>query len=293
MTEVTSKSGIALGTFDGIHKGHKAVLNAVLEDKTLTPVCLAFGTPAAYYKHHSGLLMQPEVKREKLYEMGFKQVNFLEFHQCRDMSAVDFLDMLRTEYSAATLSCGFNYRFGKNASGDVALLNEYCKKYDMTLKVCEPITDGDEVVSSSLIRNLIAKGELTHANTLLGRALEFKSKVIDGAHRGRLMGFPTINQPLPADFVVPKFGVYATSLTIEGKKYLGITNIGVHPTFPLLDPISETHILNYKGDLYGKEITLHLLSFVRDERKFKDINELRSAIDQDRKTVTEGEYKWF
>ena len=290
---MTAKSGIALGTFDGIHKGHKTVLDAVLGDKSLTPVCLAFGTPTAYYKHHSGLLMQPAVKREKLYEMGFSKVDYLEFRQCRDMSAVEFLDMLRTKYSAAALSCGFNYRFGKNASGDVELLKEYCRKHGMSLRVSDPVTDGGEVVSSSLIRNLIAKGELSRANALLGKPLEFRSKVIDGAHRGRLMGFPTINQPLPEGFVVPKFGVYATSLVIEGKKYLGITNVGVHPTFPLTDPISETHILNYKGDLYGKEITLHLLSFVRDERKFKDINELRSAIEQDRQTITKGEYKWF
>lgn len=290
---MTAKSGIALGTFDGIHKGHKAVLDAVLDDTSLTPVCLAFGTPTAYYKHHSGLLMQPEVKREKLYEMGFKKVDFLEFRQCRDMSAVEFLDMLREKYSAASLSCGFNYRFGKNASGDVNFLREYCDSHGISLNVAEPVTDGEEVVSSTLIRDLVAKGELSRANGLLGKALEFSSKVIDGAHRGRLMGFPTINQPLPDGFVVPKFGVYATSLTVEGKKYLGITNIGVHPTFPLPHPISETHILNYKGNLYGKEITLHLLSFVREERRFKDINELRSAIEQDRKTITKGEYKWF
>ncbi len=290
---MTAKSGIALGTFDGVHEGHKSVLNAVLQNGAEEPVCLAFGTPTAYYKHHSGLLMQPEVKREKLYEMGFKKVDYLEFRECRDMTALEFLDMLRLKYSAATLSCGFNYRFGKNAAGDVKLLEEYCKEHNMKLKVSEPITDGGEIVSSTLIRNLIAKGELSRANKLLGKALEFRAKVIDGAHRGRLMGFPTINQPLPESFVVPKFGVYATSLSIDGKKYLGITNIGVHPTFPLPYPISETHILNYKGNLYGREITLHLLSFVREERKFKDINELQSAIEQDRRTITKGEYRWF
>ncbi len=290
---MTEKSGIALGTFDGIHKGHKTVLNAVLEDKSLKPVCLAFGTPTAYYKHHSGLLMQPEVKREKLYELGFRQVDYLEFRQCRDMSAEDFLDMLRVKYSAAALSCGFNYRFGKNAAGDVELLKKYCDTHGIVLKVSDPVTENGEVISSTLIRNLIAKGELSRANALLDRPLEFRAKVIDGAHRGRLMGFPTINQPLPESFVVPKFGVYATSLMIEGKKYLGITNIGVHPTFPLPDPISETHILNFKGNLYGKEVTLHLLGFVREERRFHDINELRFAIEQDRNTIKKGEYKWF
>lgn len=293
MKRVTAKSGIALGTFDGIHEGHKSVLNAVLGAQEETPVCLAFGTPTAYYKHHSGLLMQPEVKREKLYEMGFKRVDFLEFKACRDMSPTEFLDMLRTKYSAATLSCGFNYRFGKNAAGDVKLLEEYCKEHDIKLKVSEPITDDGEIVSSTLIRNLIAKGELSRANKLLGKPLEFKAKVVDGAHRGRLMGFPTINQPLPDGFVVPKFGVYATRLTVEGKKYLGITNIGVHPTFPLPNPISETHILNYKGNLYGREIALHLLGFVREERKFKDINELTAAIEKDRKAIVKGENKWF
>ncbi len=292
MKRVT-KSGIALGTFDGIHEGHKSVLNAVLQNSAEEPVCLAFGTPTAYYKHHSGLLMQPEVKREKLYELGFKRVDFLEFKSCRDMSPRDFLDMLRLEYSAATLSCGFNYRFGKNAAGDVKLLEDYCKEYNMKLTVAKAITDSGEVVSSTLIRNLIAKGELSRANRLLGKALEFRSKVIDGAHRGRVMGFPTINQPLPEGFVVPKFGVYATSVKIDGKKYLGITNIGVHPTFPLPDPISETHILNFNGNLYGKEIAVHLLGFVREERKFKDINELTAAIEHDRKTITKGNYRWF
>lgn len=293
MKRVTAKSGIALGTFDGIHAGHKSVLNAVLTEREEEPVCLAFGTPTAYYKHHSGLLMQPEVKREKLYEMGFKRVDYLDFKTCRDMQAVEFLDMLREKYSAATLSCGFNYRFGKNAAGDVKLLEDYCREYNMKLKVSGPVTDRGEVVSSTLIRNLIAGGELSRANRLLGKPLEFREEVVHGAHRGRLMGFPTVNQPLPEGFVAPKFGVYATSLIIDGKEYLGITNIGVHPTFRLSHPISETHILGFKGNLYGKEINLKLLSFVREERKFKDIKELTAAIEQDRKTITKGEYRWF
>ncbi len=287
-----TKNGIALGTFDGIHIGHQNVLNAVLENSEEEPVCVAFGTPTAYYKYHSGLLMQPEVKYKKLLDMGFKKVEFLDFKSCRDMSPIAFLDMLRTKYSAKTLSCGFNYRFGKGAAGDVTFLKEYCQKHSIQLKVSEPVTDGDRVVSSTLIRNLIAKGELSGANRLLGKALEFSSKVIDGAHRGRLMGFPTINQPLPEGFVVPKFGVYATNLEIHGKKYLGITNIGVHPTFPLPHPISETHILNYSGNLYGKEITLHLLGFVREEKTFKSLDELQAAIKQDEKKIV-GDYKWF
>ena len=287
-----TKSGIALGTFDGIHIGHQSVLNAVLNNKEEEPVCVAFGTPTAYYKHHSGLLMQPELKYRKLLDMGFKQVEFLDFKSCRDMSPIAFLDMLRVKYSAATLSCGFNYRFGKGAEGDVKLLEEYCEKHNMSLKVSEPITDGNQVVSSTLIRNLIADGELSRANRLLCKPLEFCAKVIDGEHRGRLMGFPTINQMLPEGFMVPKFGVYATSVEINGKKYLGITNIGIHPTFPLPNPISETHILNFSGNLYGEEITLQLLGFVREEKTFKSLEELQAAIKQDEKKI-EGVYKWF
>ncbi len=285
------KSAIALGTFDGIHMGHRAVLNGALaRAERLTPICVAFGTPTAYYKHHSGLLMQPEKKREMLFQMGFRYVEFLDFRNCRDMPPKDFLDWLRNKYNVASLHCGFNYRFGKNAAGDVHFLECYCQEFGIELEVSQPVTDGGEAVSSTLIRNLISRGELSRANHLLGRPLQFNSIVIDGAHRGRTMGFPTINQQLPDGFVVPKFGVYATSLTVENETHLGITNIGVHPTFKLPDPISETHILNYNGNLYGEDVTLKLLGFVREERKFKDIKELQRAIEQDRRAITKGEY---
>ena len=275
---------LAFGTFDGLHKGHTAVLNAALSFKDLTPVVVTFDEPPK--RKTSGffvpMLMSAEKKLQLLKEMGFKEIFILDYDEIHDVSPKAFLDMLFEKYNVKAAVCGFNYRFGCGGSGDAAFICDYCQANGAEAVVVPATEFSGQPISSSLIRELIADGNISFANMLLSRPFSFASEVIHGDERGREMGFPTANQNLDGNLVIPKLGVYSTVAQVDGKKYPAVTNIGIRPTFLLKRPISETHIIGFEDDIYGKIVEISLIDFLRPEKQFSGLDELKAAIDSDK-----------
>ena len=268
------KNALALGTFDGVHKGHRQVLS-LPED--CHKIAVTFSKPPK----NSSLISTNEDKCRILKEIGIDEIVTLDFEKVKDISATDFLNMICKKYNPTLFSCGFNNRFGKGAKGDTALLSQYCKANDIELKCAEPVTYNGNTVSSTLIREMISNGNLNEANSLLYEPFSFVSEVIKGEQRGRTIGFPTINQRYPENLVKPKFGVYKTKINLDGKEYYGITDIGIRPTFMSDYIISETFIKDFSGDLYGKKLRVIPLEYLREEKKFSSLEELKKQIAED------------
>ncbi len=280
-----NKTAIALGTFDGVHLGHRAVLNL---PKELKKVAVTFKKPPKMeLSRGRGLIISSDEKCRRLEKLGIDEICQLEFKDVREMRAQDFLEFLKEKYEPCFISCGFNYRFGKNGEGNTETLSQFCKSNGIDLKCCDSVCHNGTPVSSTIIREMLSSGEIEKANILLSEPFSFTAQVISGDKRGRTMGFPTINQKYPQELVKIKFGVYETLVECEGKEYIGITNIGVRPTFETDFVICETHILDFTGDLYGNEVKITPQRFLREEKKFSTLEELRSQIDADLKYIKE------
>ena len=268
------KYAIALGMFDGVHKGHTAVLMGAI-NSPYKSVAVTFSS-IPFKK--GGSIMSAEEKREKLLSLGIDEVRFLNFFEIKDLSPEAFLAYISQKNNIGKICCGFNYRFGKNAAGDTAFLNAWCKSRGIEFFDCPAFLSGDTTVSSTYIKSLIENGQIEEANRLLEHNFGFTSKVLNGDKRGRTIGFPTINQLYPETLIAPKYGVYQTKVTVNGKSYNGVTNIGFRPTY-ITDYISaETYILDFSGDIYGQEVKTELISFLREEKKFSSLEQLKNAI---------------
>jgi riboflavin kinase/FMN adenylyltransferase len=275
---------VALGTFDGLHSGHKAVLQNILKNGYI-PLALTFDLPPKTNKK-TNLLMLPEDKISGLNKLGIK-AEIMDFEKVKDISDVDFLSFIKNKFSPKIITTGYDFRFGKGATGDTSLLAEFCKTNNISYICTDAVTVDSIPVSSTRIRQLISSGEIKKANQMLGFSFSFSGEVNHGDERGRTIGFPTVNVAYPIELVTPKFGVYASLTEIDGKLYKSVTDIGVRPTFKTDYVISETNIMNFKGDLYEKTVRIHLVDFIREERKFSGINELKEAIFNDKKAAEE------
>ncbi len=285
MSEIQSVA--VFGTFDGLHMGHRAVLNAALAFKDLSPVAITFDEPPKRFVSgdFTPMLMSSDRKKELLRELGFKTIEVLDFEEIKNKPAEEFLDEMFKKFNIKVAVCGFNYRFGKNAEGNAEYLTSYCHAHGAEAVICPGTLFSGQIVSSTLIRTLIADGNIDFANTLLDSTFSFKSEVISGDKRGRTLGFPTINQQLDENLVVPKFGVYASTVKINGTLYPAVTNIGIRPTFILKKPLSETHIMGFEGDLYGKTVEIGLLKYLREETRFTSAESLITAVNSDKETA--------
>lgn len=289
LPEEIKKQGtaVALGYFDGIHKGHQAVLNTALEyakKEKLVPVVMLFDVHPR--KLISGkippMLTSEEKKRELLTKMGFTVVDF-NFREAMDYSPNEFIEKILVDaLNARVVSCGFDYHYGKGGKGNAQTLHDELEKRGIKAFSKEPILLGKEVISSTSIRALIAAGEIEKANTMLGSCFSYDFTVKKGDGIGKkVLGFPTINQFFPQDFIVPKYGVYASKVYLEGRWYPAVTNVGVRPTVAKDAMRSETCILDFSGDLYGKNVEVGLLRFIRSEIKFPDLDALSKQIEKD------------
>ena len=270
------KNAIALGTFDGVHKGHRAVLDLPPGyRKTAVTFVLP---PKAVLTGEKALITTPEDKCRILKSIGIDDILLLEFESVRDMSPQAFLELLKEKYNPELISCGFNYRFGKNGEGDSEAIKEFCKKYGIEFKITSPVTLDGDVISSTFIRSLLKNGEIESANALLSEPFSFEAEVIEGDKRGRTIGFPTVNQKYPDELIKLRFGVYKTKIEVDGNIYFGISDIGIRPTYKSDYVISETYIKDFSGDLYGKKLRITPLKFLRDEKKFSSLEELKKQI---------------
>lgn len=283
----TEGTHIALGYFDGVHSGHRAVLSACADGgRGSTCAALTFRESPA---KALGRIAPPELtdneqKAELMAQLGIEAVIFADFAALKDFSAEDFIrSILIDKLKARHVYCGFNYRFGKGGAGDTALLKRICAENGVQVTVCEPVYLGAEQVSSTRIRALIEAGDMERAGEMLGRSYSIRGTIGGGNRIGRSLGFPTVNIPLSHDAVIPPYGVYASLIRVDGKAFRGVTNIGVHPTVGAnTAPLCETFILDYAGaELYGAHAVCELMCFLRPEQKFASADELKQQIKAD------------
>ncbi len=284
----------ALGFFDGLHCGHRNVVRLAAAQKKngLLPVCFTFSkSPKSIITGESGnMIMTESDKIKTLEELGIEQVIEADFESVRNISAEDFFsEILLKKLRIKKLFCGFNYHFGKNGEGDARLLQKLCSENSVELCVVPAERDNGKIVSSTLIRNMITDGDVRNANRLLCSQFGFCSVIEHGAQLGRTIGTPTINQQLCSGLVVPKFGVYASAVTLnDGSKFCGVTNIGIRPTVGGKHLVCETWMPEYSGaEIYGESADIRLIDFIRPEKKFASIDEMSRAIKSNGKTALE------
>lgn len=273
------KTALALGTFDGLHMAHREVLS--LADGYENKVAITFSVPPAMIiAGKCELIISAEEKAKKLNNLGFS-TDVLDFSTVRNMEPEKFLRFLVDKYNPQMICCGFNYRFGKNAAGDIDFLYAFCKQQKIELLVAKPVEYESERVSSSRIRRLLADGNIAFANKLLGYSFSVGGTVCHGDGRGRTIGSPTVNFSYPQDIVVVRHGVYAGGVDIDGTRYDTVTYIGNRPTYKTETVVCETNILDFTGNLYEKELYVNLKEFLRDDRKFDTLEELKKQIATD------------
>lgn len=279
----------ALGLFDGVHRGHRLVINNALslaKELGVRSAVFTFRTDTVTSKGHDGrieMILSDEEKRRHFENMGIDLIYSPAFDELKGMSAEEFVkDILVGLLGCKAVVCGSDFRFGKGAEGDCNTLELYGRIYGIDVRVCDKLSYKGEEVSSTVIRECIRSGRIEQANELLGYIFGLRLIVEHGRQLGRQWNFPTINQLIPRGQIMPKFGVYATRVIIGEEEKFGVTNIGVKPTLKAHDaPLAETYILDFSGDLYGKEIEILLDKFIRPEKGFDSIEDLKTQIGKD------------
>ena len=287
-----NKLALALGTFDGLHRGHLNVLNEAkaFAFEGFVPAMLMFDAhPQSILKGISPpLLITKEDKEDFAKQNGVLPVH-ISFEDIRNLSPEEFLrDILIKKYNVGAVVCGENFLFGKDGGGNSKILCELCEKYGVIYKMAQSIEYKGEMISATRIRKALADGDIKTANEMLGRNFSYDFLVVEGNKIGKkILGFPTINQHFPNGFINLKHGVYASQSTVDGKIYPSVTNFGCHPTIGGDKVLSETCILGFDGDLYYQKIKVELIDFIREEKKFNSKDELKSQIDADTKSAIE------
>lgn len=274
-------SAIALGSFDGLHIGHRAVINSAVEyakqsDDTLIPGIFMMSGNI----RKADIIMPFSIKCSILPHLGIKRIYMPKFGDMHNLSPEQFVyEILYKKLNAKYISCGYNYHFGKNAAGDCNTLRDLCNNYGIICDIIKPVTYLDDTVSSTRIRKCLELGNIRLANEMLHTPFTINFEVVSGRKIGRLLGTPTLNQIPPKGFVLPKFGVYASFANVGGKFLPSVTNFGIKPTVGAESwPLYETWIMDYNGSLYGKHIEVSLLEFLRAEQKFDNTDLLRERI---------------
>lgn len=296
MTDITAKgkpareTAVALGFFDGLHLGHIEVIKQTLDHPEYNSVVLTFNdkTVLPKFKERENIISY-DLKTELLSKIGIDYIFAPDFADLRDLWAEEFVDKILTErLNARFVACGYDFRFAKGGRSTAEDLAEICKSRGIEAVIVPAVKVDGEPVSSTAIRELITEGDIRQANRLLGYELTYYLEVSEGKQNGRTIGFPTINQTIPAGMVVPKRGVYKSWTQIKGKNYPSITNVGIKPTVALdagerRSTIMETHIIGFNGNLYHQKVRVILREYMRPEQKFRNMEELKNQLTEDRK----------
>lgn len=280
---------LALGNFDGLHRGHMKIIDRVRRragERGGTPAAMTFEPhPPRVLRPDKAppLLMTGEQKIEALARSGMDGVAVIRF--TRELSEMDpeaFVRTVLVEWlRVAEVWVGANFLFGHNRAGTFTVLRSLGARYGFRAEKIDPVRYKEFVVSSTRIRRLVGEGRVDEAGALLGHHYFIDGTVARGAGRGRGLGFPTANI-VTGNELVPPTGVYATTATVEGIVHPSITNIGLRPTFADVErPVVETHIFDLDRDLYDRPVRLSFVQRLRDERAFADVEALRSQIEAD------------
>lgn len=259
---------VALGDFDGMHLAHKTVVTGA--NKVII-----------YCVNNRFSLLQ-----KSIFEKRYPNAVFADFDEIRNHSPEEFIDsVLVKRFNAGIILCGFNFRLGKNASWSALDLREYLEGRDVWVRILEHQDYLGKPISSTRIRSEILNGNIGDANAMLGYNFTFENEVISGDRRGRSIGFPTVNQHLPENLIVPKYGVYESRAFVGEKEYKAFTNIGIRPSWKVDEPLAETHIFDFSGDLYGKTVRIELIRYMREEKLFSSTDELKEQLNYDKSSI--------
>lgn len=268
---------VALGNFDGVHKGHLELLNAARRGAQL--VGARHPAVFTFQQGKAPAITTFDQRLQLLEEAGIEEVFVADFNDLREQSPEEFVQKTLLAMGAVGVSCGFNFRFGKGAAGDVDTLQRLCAQAGIVCTVVPAVEADGDVVSSTRIRQYLQAGEMESAARLLGHSWYLSDAVQAGRKvGGNVLSTPTLNLPVEADRLLPPFGVYFTQTIIGEESYPSITNLGIRPTFGKSEILCETHLLGVSGDLYGQSVKVQFLKFHRPERKFDSPEELSRVI---------------
>lgn len=282
------KTAVTLGKFDGLHLGHRRLIDLVIsyKEQGLTAVMFSF------LLHPGNLFSDKEfeliyTEEEKLAMLNRSGIDVLVSYpfteETRSMEPENFIrDVLVEKLDAKVIVVGNDFRFGRGRRGDVSMLKQYEAEYGYKVIDCEKKCYGNDIISSSAIRKALREGDMDRVNAMLGSPYMLRAEVIHGRKLGRTMGMPTINMKPPTSKLLPPYGVYATRTLIDGVYYDGVTNIGFKPTVGEEEFIGvETYIFDYDKDLYGKMIEVEFYQYQRPELKFSSVEELIVKMRED------------
>lgn len=284
---------LTVGTFDGIHLGHLQVIEKLKKELHPTDcqdMLITFDPhPKTVVGSENGkikLLTPLHEKLNLLEKLNISAVLVIPFNrEFSQMPYQQFVEkILVGKLKVTSMVVGYDHAFGKNREGHPEQLRKIAKKFNFSVHVVEPFILGTEIVSSTKIREFLSAGVIEKANLMLGRRYSIVGEVVTGNNRGKDLGFPTANlKPNEENKYLPKSGVYAVDVFVKGERFRGMMNIGHRPTFNF-DPLTlETHIINFCGSIYGENIEVELIKFIREERKFANRNDLKNQLLKDKK----------
>ncbi len=279
---------IAIGNFDGVHRGHQRMVKVLCQQSRLASapaVAMTFDPPPAAILRPGAVppsLTLPAQRAEMLKGYGVDHVVIWPTTQALlNLTASEFFQQILVEsFEAAGIVEGPNFRFGKGRDGDIETLRGLCDAVGMSLEVVVPVESDNGMVSSSRIRELVSSGQIRDAVGLLGHPYEVRGQVVPGAKRGRTLGFPTANlAQIPT--LVPGDGVYAGFCELEGRQYDCAVNVGRNPTFNEGRTKVEVHVMGWAADLYGQQLAVSLIAEIREVRQFDSASDLGRQIERD------------
>ncbi|MDQ0148957.1 bifunctional riboflavin kinase/FAD synthetase [Eubacterium multiforme] len=282
---------VALGSFDGLHKGHLSLIHKCIElskkDNCKSMVFTFSNHPRTVINPNAKMkyLMNNKEKLDILKKEGIDKVVLKEFNkEFMELSPEGFIRKLCSDYKIKGIVVGFNYRFGHKNLGDINLLKEFSSKYNYKLEVISPLLFKNDVISSTRIRNALSDGEVSEANKMLTRPYSLTGIVEHGKNIGRtLIGFPTANLKVLDEKIIPAKGVYYTNVKWKNNIYKGITSVGSNPTVNGNKLTIETFILDFDNDIYDDEISIYFIDKIRNEKKFNSIDCLKEQLKEDEK----------
>jgi len=283
---------LTIGVFDGVHAGHRYLLKTLQQqaaEKNLLSGVVTFNPhPQSVLHPHNQLLWlsDPEDRVKSLQKLGINLVAVLTFTpEVAQLSAQEFTSLVKKHLRMRSIMVGPDFTLGRGQEGNIHLLRALGREMKFSVEVIPPYTINGEVVSSTLIRQALTQGDMEKVRRLMRHYFQIGGKVIASDRRGRILGFPTANLDIKPQQALPGNGIYATITQVDDKQFPSATNIGTRPTFGEGEKNVETHLLNYKGDLYGKEIRVEFMQKLRDEQRFPSSEELKAQIRKDIREV--------
>ena len=279
---------LTIGVFDGVHAGHRYLLKKLQEraaERNLLSGVVTFSPhPQSVLHPRSQLpwLTSLEDRVGAFQRLGVSVVVVLTFTpKLAQLSAQEFISLIKKNLSMRGILVGPDFALGKGKEGNINLLRTLGCEMGFNVDVVPPFKINGEIVSSTLIRRALAEGDMRKVTKLMGRYFYLEGKIITSGKRGRVLGFPTANLDIKPQQALPGNGIYATIAQIEGRHFPSATNVGIRPTFGTGEEMVETHLLNYKGNLYGKDMRVEFVQKLRDEQRFPSPEELRTQIEKD------------